>query len=85
MSNNTEIKTRKPVSKWKSAKSGELIKAVVVEMKRLPDFICTAEQWADIGPIDKFRKDYGIIKSQIVNVHHLLLNPEQFPTNAWEG
>lgn len=72
-------------TQYKSATTGDLIPAVVIQLKTLPDFICTEDQWNEFGGLKEWLKSYGVLSKEVIKEHHLLLNPSQFPQTAWEG
>lgn len=65
--------------------TGELIPAIIVEFQSMPLFICTYEYWREIGYFRGFIKEYSISISEYKALHERLLNPTDFPTQAWEG
>jgi len=69
----------------KSRTKGELIPSVIVEFHDLPYFYWTKEQWEYNGGYQGFLKSCEISIIEIKKVHKLLLNPHDFPTEAWEG
>jgi hypothetical protein len=70
---------------YKSRTSGELIPMIIVEFNDLPDFYWTKDQWEANGCYRGFIKNCCISIRDIKKVHKLLLNPEDFPTEVWEG
>ena len=70
----------------KSRTRGELIPAIIVEFTNgVPDYYWTKDQWDDIGGYRGFLKSHEISILDIVKIHKLLLNPSDFPTEAWQG
>lgn len=61
------------------------IPSVKVEFRDMPYFVCELEYWNSIGGYKGFLKEYVISIRDIKKVHKLLLKPEEFPTNEWEG
>jgi len=70
----------------KSRTKGELIPTIIVEFNNgCPDYYLSKGQWEEIGGYRGFLKSHAISILDIMKVHTLLLNPSDFPTQAWEG
>lgn len=72
-------------SKYKSDVKGELIPTVIIEFHDMPDFWLTKEQYIHEGKFIGLIKSQGFHMKDVKKVHHLLKNPDKYPTNAWEG
>ena len=73
-----------PIPK-KSRTKVELIPSVIVEFYDLADYYWTLDQWKENGSYKGFLKSHEISPRKVKKVHRLLLNPDDFPSNAWEG
>jgi len=63
----------------------EKIPTVKIEMYNLPDLILSKEQYDDMGKFKGFLKGFEISIQEIKKVHHILMCPSKYPTQAWEG
>lgn len=72
-------------SKHKSDTKGELIPMVIVEFHGLPDLWLTKEQYIAEGKFIGLIKSQGFHMKEVKKVHHVLKNPDKYPTTAWEG
>jgi hypothetical protein len=63
----------------------EKIPTVKIEFWNLPDLIMEEEQYKQEGKFKGLLKSFHLSISDVKKVHHLLMRPQDYPTNAWEG
>ena len=68
----------------KSRTKGELIPVVIFEFRDWMNLWLTKEQYQDEGGYKGVLKTFAIPVGEIKKVHHLLVNPKDFPTAEWE-
>lgn len=68
----------------KSRTRGELIPAVIFEFHNWMNLWMTKKQYEAEGGYKGWIKSLQIPINEIKKVHHLLLNPKDFPTEEWE-
>lgn len=72
-------------SKYRSDTKGELITTVIIQFHDMPDLWLTKDQYNNEGKFIGLIKSQGFSIKDVVKVHHLLKNPINYPTQAWEG
>lgn len=72
-------------SKYKSDVRGELVPTVIIEFHDLPDLWLTEQQYKYEVKFTGLIKSQGFHMRDVKKVHHLLKNPNKYPTQAWEG
>jgi hypothetical protein len=68
----------------KSRTKGELIPAVIFEFHNWSNLWMTEEQYNGEGGYNGLKRSLCIPVGELKKVHHLLLNPQDFPKNDWE-
>jgi hypothetical protein len=68
----------------KSRTKGELIPSVIFEFRNWQNLWFTKDQYEENGGYRGILKSLEIPVGEVKKVHHLLLNPSDFPTDDWE-
>lgn len=58
---------------------------VRIEFKNKPSFIMSLEYYKSFGNYWGFIREHSISPNDIKKVHHIMLDPKDYPTEAWEG
>lgn len=70
--------------KYLSDKRGELIPTVIVEFDaNYPDLWLTKDNYDEMGKMKGLMKS-GFPLRNIIKVHHVLKNPNKYPTEDWQ-
>jgi hypothetical protein len=67
----------------KSRIKGELISAVIFEFYNWPNLWMTKDNYEACGGYKGHIKDLEVPVGELKKVHHLLVNPSDFPTDDW--
>lgn len=64
---------------------GEKIPTVRIEFHSMPDLIMETAEYNRIGKWEGLLKEYSINPKDVKKVHHIMMSPKDYPTEAWEG